>query len=562
MGLEKVIQDAGAYLSRLARPRVVSFGLLPFIVYFALFCLLTWPAITKFSSHLYGDAGDGVQNLWNISHVRESVASFQSPFFAPELHSPAGTTLLGHTLSPVNSFTGAALESFLSPFQSYNTLVIFSFCATGLAGFLLAYYFCRSYWPSLIAGFIYGFSGYQMLHIGSHINLTSLEWLPIFLIFFHLLLTQPRLKWALLAWLFLALTFYSELYYFFYGFVLALLFTAGLMIVQGGRRFLDRRQLVYIGLFLLLAVLTLGPYVYAFMSSNLTDPFQDNHDAVAFSADALGPFMPGPLKAWYATQIKTGEGLGENFLGLSVLFLMGYAIIRRKHLPDRHRFLWVWFSTLALFYLLSLGPALQYAGHAIGLPMPWDVMLGLAPFLKVAAMPNRMFVISIMAASVISAMAMAEMIKHRKFPAPLLAVIALLVLFEYNATFNPQQPSALPYAYALRDIPGKEAVFEVNTKQTTDRATLLGEPLLDQMVHGRPIFGGYISRRPLSVMRQDAQLLQALQAGNLDRLCQSGFRYIVTDGPPIPGAELKFSDPNNKLYDLITLDSYCREKFS
>lgn len=496
--------------------------------------------------------GDGVQNLWNIWHMRQSIATGSSPYFTSYLHFPEGTTLLAHTLSPTNALMGAALESFLSPFEAYNTLVILTFVATGLSGFLLAYYFCRSYWPSVVAGFIYSFSGFQMLHIGSHINLTSLEWLPLFVIFWHRLLSRPGLRSALLAAFFLTIAFYTEIYSFFNAALLGLVFICGFMVKQGVKHFANHKHLAYIGLFLLIVLTTIGPFIFALIATDRADPFRDNHNPVAFSTDALGPLMPGFLKDWHWHHAVTGEGVGESFLGLSVLLLIVFAVVRHRRIPDIHKSLGIWLAALVVFYLFSLGPVLHMLGTVLHVPMPYSLLTTILPMLKLGAMPNHMMVVAILAAAVISAMALAEVLKSRGKPWPIFGAIAFIIFFEYLPAqpFRPTQPQvAIPaYVYALKNLPGKEAVFDNTSKET----------LLYQTVHERPIFGGYISRRPSSVVAKDRKLEQAYYAGNYKFLCDSGFRYLVTDGKTIEHANLVFSDNLTRVYDLATYDSNCR----
>lgn len=563
MRLRQEIQKVLRGVNSTSGPRLVRFGIVPLLIYFVCFCLLTFPAITQFGSHFYGDEGDGVQNLWNIWHMRQSIEHLRWPYFAPEIHFPEGTTLLGHTLSPTNAIAGAALESFFSPFQSYDALVIFAFVASGLSAFLLAFYFCSSYWPSIIAGFIYAFSGYQMLHIGSHINLNSLEWLPLFLLFWHKLLTRPSIRLGAAAAVFLTLTFYTELYYFLYAAVAGLLFLIVLAAKAGLRRFAGGASLRSLAVFFLIMILTTGPFVIAFIKTNQADPFQDNHDPVKFSTELLGPLMPGFLKDWHGQGLAIGEGVGESFLGLTVLALIAFAISWWKSL--RNRFLDGWLLVFVVFWLLSLGPWLHVGNKNLHVAMPYLLLQKLVPLLSVAAMPNRMFVVVVLAAAVISALALARIlagVKNRRLAAAALGCLALLIFLEYLPAqqFQTTKPRTSAYALALKAIPGKGAVFD-DTYEGGQRPLWL-MMLYQQMTYDRPVYGGYISRRPLSVVKKDAATFAEYRAGNYDSLCADGFRYLVMHGGTIPKAVLKFSDAGDRVYDLSTYDNYCRVKFS
>lgn len=191
--------------------------------------------------------------------------------------------------------------------------------------------------------------------------------------------------------------------------------------------------------------------------------------------------------------------------------------------------------------------------------MPYALLQKLVPLLAVAAMPNRMFVVAVLAAAVISAMALARIsasVKKPRWAAAVIGGLALLIFLEYLPAqpFHPTQPRTSAYALALKSLPGKGAVFD---DTLSDRPLWL-MMLYNQMTYNRPVFGGYISRRPLSVVQKDAATYAAYFSGNFDSLCADGFRYVVTHGETIPKADLKFSDAGSRVYDLSTYDNYCR----
>lgn len=116
-------------------------GVLPTLVYFLVFVLLTFPLIRSFSTHIFADAGDGLQNVWNMWWVNKAITELgQNPWQTSYLHFPYGVTLLGHTLNPFNGLMGIPLLRVLSPTQAHNVVIIFSFVVAGLTTFWLAYY--------------------------------------------------------------------------------------------------------------------------------------------------------------------------------------------------------------------------------------------------------------------------------------------------------------------------------------------------------------------------------------------------------------------------------------
>jgi len=151
-------------------------GLFPLIFYFIFFCILTYPLILLFSTHFFADQGDGLQYVWNIWWVNKAVTELHQPLWQTcYLHYPYGLSLLGSALTPFDGFMGIFLLKFLTLIKTHNFIVIFSFVVGGLTAFLLAYYFTKSYWSSIIAGFIFTFSNYHFAHAQGHLNLVSLE---------------------------------------------------------------------------------------------------------------------------------------------------------------------------------------------------------------------------------------------------------------------------------------------------------------------------------------------------------------------------------------------------
>ncbi|MCL4309970.1 MAG: hypothetical protein M0Z32_03195 [Actinomycetota bacterium] len=534
--------------------RILRFGLFPLLVYFAIFCVLTFPAITRFGSQWYADSsGDAIQNLWNFWHVRQSIATLQSPYHTSMLFYPEGTTLLAQTLSPTNSFLGAGLSLVLTPYQAYNTVMILAVVLSGLSGFLIAYYFSRSYWPSIVGGFIYGFSGFAMLHLSyGRINLMSLEWVPLFLIFWHKLLTRPSLKRGLLASLFLILTAYTDLYYLFFACFTAAIFLAVFMFRNGWRRILDRRYLVPLALFGSLFLLAFGPFLLALISAELKDPFIDAHPAATYSIDLLAPFLPGFLKGWYSSRLSFGEGAGEGLIGVTVLALAAYVVIKRKQFGKR--FPLEWLLLLGIGFLYSLGPVLHVYHHTFGnhLIMPYTVFQDLLPFLRLAGMPDRIMALTTLAAAVIAAVALSR-IMNRKRGWLLLVLIATAIGVEYlPARALPAGVPPIPgYVTAIESLPDKAPVYDYYPKENPVN-------MLYQTLDDHPIVGGFISRRTRSVFARNNEIKQSFADGDYSALCGDGFKYLVVDASvDLPGARLLYSGQHRKLYDLSGYSKSC-----
>ncbi len=170
---------------------------IPLLIYFAFFCFFTWPWITHFNGWFFTDSGDGLQNVWNMWWVKEALTELdQLPWHTHQLHYPYGVTLLGQTLNPFNGLVGIILQQFMSLTQAFNVMIIFSFVVGGLTTFWLCYYFTKAYLPSIIGGLIFTFSSYHFAHAIGHMQLVSLQWIPLFVLLWWKLITKPRYRTA------------------------------------------------------------------------------------------------------------------------------------------------------------------------------------------------------------------------------------------------------------------------------------------------------------------------------------------------------------------------------
>jgi len=104
--------------------KITKIWVLPILIYFVIFCILTFPLISKFHTHFFADQGDGLLNVWNLWWINKAVTELnQNPWHTTYLHYPNGTTLLGQTLNPFNGFIGIALLRLFTLIETHNLVV-------------------------------------------------------------------------------------------------------------------------------------------------------------------------------------------------------------------------------------------------------------------------------------------------------------------------------------------------------------------------------------------------------------------------------------------------------
>ncbi len=368
----------------------------PFFIYFFIFVILTWPLILKFSTHFFSDAGDGLLNVWNIWWVNKAVTGLhQSPWHTYYLHYPHGVPLIGHTLTPFNGFMGIFLLKFLTMVETYNFVVIFSFVVAGVTGFWLAYYFTRSYWGSIIAGFIFTFSNYHFAHAEGHLNLVALEWIPLFVLCWYIFIARPGIFLALASGILLFLVFLCDYYYFFYCILTGCLVGIWHALKERDLFFLFRkRRLIPLAVFILAVIAVTGPLIASLLFLNMRDPLWGSHPVDMYSMDILAPFIYGGhwrfarLTEFYWSKLPVSINETSVHTGISVLFLLIYVWVKRRKL--RLDGLGLWYSLLIFFFVMSLGPILHIWGIEIPfVRLPYALLKEAFPSLKFSSVPVR-----------------------------------------------------------------------------------------------------------------------------------------------------------------------------
>lgn len=547
--------EAAASLDRARRalPWAWRDAALPVLIYTAAFCALTWPAVLSFGSHFFCDGGDGLQSVWNLWWTRKAVVELhQSPWWTSWIHFPHGTTLVGHTLSAFNGLLAIPLSVALGPVQVHNALVAVGFVGGGWAAFLLARDVVGGWWPSVVAGFAFTFSGYHFAHAEGHLNLVSLEWVPIFVLCWLRLLRQPTVRRALLAAGALGLVLLCDYYYVLLCVLMAVALAAWRAAQRRDVLFLLRRPYAApLGAFVLASLLTSGVLVVALLSRPAADPFIGSHDAALYSNNLLAGVLPGGHSAWAALTAGYWGALPGNihessvYVGLVVLALAVFGFAQRRAVAFADAPMWL--ALAAVFFVLSFGPALRWRGEPLtGAWMPYRWLELLLPPVRMSGSPGRMILVASLALSLLAAAGISAVLRPatpgRVAAAALLAGAVLVNLWPRPLTLT--RPEVPEWVLVLRDRPGAGALLDLS-------GTAGAKPLFFQTVHGKPIAFGYISRISRSTVRANDRILDDVRLGRYDRIRDvHGFRYLVTPGREPPGPGILYDGPGARLYDL------------
>jgi len=553
--------------------------LAPALFFLAFFFILTYPVLLKFKTHFYADQGDGLQNVWNLWWVEKAVTQFhQSPWHTTYLHFPYGTTLIGHTMNSFNGFVAIVLSQFLSQVPVHNVIVTFSFVAGGVTAFLLAHHFTHSYWPSIMAGYIFTFSNFHFAHAEGHLQIVSLEWIPLFVLLWLKLLAKPTIALGAAAAGVLFLVILCDYYYFFYcvltGLIAALWFHRD---KEAPFSFSNKEYWGPLGVFAGLSLMTSGILAGSLVWVTLTDGLVGNANPVDYSLDLLAPFIYGGhwrfaalTRAFWSRE--TGN-IHENsvHLGLSVVFLL-ILVWRMRTFPDFSE-VGIFFVLMFFFAVVALGPILHIAGRQIlpWLPWPYAWMMTVFPPMKVASDPIRMMVMVFLCAAVISAFGFRFLFRGTRRQKVFASVLVAILFVEYLPKAVPTSLVPVPeYVQVLKNLPGSDGVLDLVANPALNRfydaAPSLN--LFYQTVHEKPLAFGYLARIPKSVEKKDRDLAEVIKNENFSRLWPDyHFRYIVSGDRPhvlrsLPGVEVVWTDGQISLFDISHSESHLAESRS
>lgn len=533
--------------------------------YLALTVGMTYPLVLKFFSAIPGDSFDGWQNYWNLWWVKTAlVDQITSPWFTDLLYHPTGVGLLFHTLNAFNGISFLPIQLAFGLLPEYNTVVVFSFAAGGLGGYLLARQVLgtnSSRLAAFLAGAIFTFSPYHFAHLLGHMQLIALAWLPFYSLYVLRTLraaespdVQRVAREGIMAALFLILVALCDWYYAFY----CILFTTVAAAWFGLRSMsAARRHALGLGLIALAAVgataaLVLSPLLIPMVGEARQASYMvpDAAQSRQLSADLLAFVTPqGFHPLWGEWARSQSENFTSTiseytvFAGFTVLGLALIGLFSRW----RRGMKGLWLSVALLFFVLSLGPVLHIGGQAARWPSGVEIALPYAaiarlPFVNIMRSISRLDVIVMLALGVLAAGGLNSLVRGRVGGVLIGALCLAFVLFEFLPAPYPMSPPDTPSWYRkLAEDTRPGAVL--NLPANWDRPGYL----LYQTEHGKPLTVAYISRDDPRTLVHRAPVLQHfrhlgpdiidldLREQGQQVLADLDVRWVVLDRYKMPG---------------------------
>lgn len=192
-----------------------------------LLALLLYTIITLLFFHKYlpfltdsliGRADDNMEFIWNMWWAKKAMFDpSKSLFYSDYTLYPGGHSLWLHTMSWFNTILSVPLQSFLSLPLIYNLLILSTFIIGGFSAFLLTRHLTKNSFVSLVSGFIFAFNPWHFTHSLVHLNIASIQFLPLFALYYLKYSESKSTKHLWCSILFFALNALCSWYFMMYA---------------------------------------------------------------------------------------------------------------------------------------------------------------------------------------------------------------------------------------------------------------------------------------------------------------------------------------------------------
>jgi hypothetical protein len=369
---------------------------------------------------------DPSQYQWFLAWWPHAILHGLNPFITHAVYVPEGYNLTWTTSLAGPALLFAPVTLLFGPTVTFNIFSLLAPTLSAWMAFLLCRHVTGKLWPSLLAGYVFGFSGFMLTAMQGEPWLAFVALLPAFV-----LLVLKRLEGSLGRRAFVGLMGAGVVFQFTTSaetLATATLF-GGFALIVAYALFPEHRAALRavpreLALAYLAAAVVLSPFLY-FMLKSHTSPLH----ATLFvgPTDPISYFVPSQLQARGAWQAGKWAQIGVPasqdtfpYLGLPLVVII--VVFAVRYWRERSaRMLTVCFAALVV---AVMGTRLVIVGDHTGLPLPWALFRHL-PLLKYA-LPFRAAVYSSLLAAVILAVWLGRRQGAVRWGAALLAVAALL----------------------------------------------------------------------------------------------------------------------------------------
>ncbi|MBZ5537445.1 MAG: YfhO family protein [Acidobacteriia bacterium] len=372
---------------------------LAILLYFLATLIFLYPLPFHLSDRLF-ENGDSYLNVWILSWETHALTMKPGQLFDGNIFFPEANALaLSELMLPDLAIFAPILALTHNPLIAYNTTLILTFPLSAISMLALAYYLTHHFPAAWLAGFIFGFTPIRLSHL-HHVQLLSLMWLPLILLFFDRWLHRSEWRDAMVTGIFFVLQYLTTVYVALYLIpILAVYFLVHFLLTRKwtGKVFLQAVVTM------VCAVLVLAPFLRHYYVLHQEWNFIPPESLkVYFSSDLWSNlFAVFPSNLIYGKLLHSLSGppyerfYFTGFLTI-LLVLLAWGLRREYHVR-------IFFALSAAGYLIALGPFLQVSGHITKVPLPYQWLVNPLPGFSMLRVPARAGLILLASMSILAA---------------------------------------------------------------------------------------------------------------------------------------------------------------
>lgn len=338
---------------------------------------MTWPLVLNLRTAVPGAPWDNLVWLYDLWWFRHSLADLHTwPQMNATIFYPFGYDL---RLSETMLANKALIAPFLfwgDEVLAFNMLLLISFLLTGYGTYLLIAYLSGNRYAAVVGGAAFAFSAYRMHAMAAGwLPLISTQWMPLAFLYLERTVREGRLRCALAAGAFMALSVLTSWYNLYVVGAFAVLYL--LVRLWPWREAWRRKGLLgNIAAMGGVVVLMLAPValpVVAAHSGDMGWPLSDVEKWAASVEDFVLPNVYHPLWGEHFLALRAYAPRypwytpGFVYLGIVPLLLALVGILGRGRRRDA-RGAYVWLGVAS--FILALGVVLHWNGEVLEIRVP------------------------------------------------------------------------------------------------------------------------------------------------------------------------------------------------
>lgn len=438
---------------------------------------ITHPLLFNLSSLTF-ESGDVHLITWILNWDIHALLSNPLHIFQANIYYP-----YANTLAFSDAFITSAIIGILpviltkEPLVAFNINYLFTLTSLGFCTFLLVRYMSSSIYAGIISGTLVAYSTYTLTKY-MHLQVISIQWIPISLLFFFLYIKKIKFRYLVLSAFFFVVQIANS---FLPGYFLLLCFTIFLFSYflfdkKVFALFSNKKVFVLVGVVVFCSGLLALPY---YKVSKEFGYVRDIRDTIHFANRPEYFFYSSDQTRLYKFLLNTfysadkGPYFHHGYIGFPLLALSLFSFLywvfhnKDSFYPNTSSF---WAIAITA-YTLSLGPALQWRGSVIKdpflIPLPYAVLYYAIPGFKGFRNSARWEMLWVFALAVLCGLIIGHIMKKAdtRYKIVITFLICFSVLLEFNFPFaykRIQTKKEFPAVYAeIAKLPKSTAIVEL-----------------------------------------------------------------------------------------------------